>query len=361
MPEKRWLLGLGPPILLVGAFALLAPSAWLAAAANGPPAPIRVTGELERVAPDVARRGWIAERGDGVWVYGRAGTGMLRALPAGETAIAVGRTYLASTLPRPDGTSRLRLREWQTGAMAADLDTTIWISTGAFRADDLVVTGFGDARALSDGGLALVHAGSGRLEALVPEAPFAAGLGPTPSRGDVFVSPNGRFAASYLCSGDTCDTQVIDLETRSVVHDVRATGFLRAITDSTMVLTDGGQAWISGRDLRTGDELWRLRDSILMNPLAGADNSVIGLIGTSGPGWAVARIGPDGVTKDLTPRTRDGTWPQVWTQVSTPRVAVIGHGEFAAALSGQVRPTADVIDIARQQALARDLPLLPGQ
>jgi hypothetical protein len=47
--------------------------------------------------------------------------------------------------------------------------------------------------------------------------------------------------------------------------------------------------------------------------------------------------------------------------VSTPRVAVIGRGEFAAALSGQVRPTADVIDIARQQAVARDLPLLPGQ
>jgi hypothetical protein len=361
MPEKRWLLGLGPPVLVIGAIALIGPSAWVTAAAQRAELnPEATPGELRRLAPDVSSRAWIAERGDGTWVYGRAGVGILRDLPAGETAIAIGRTYVASTKPRADGVSHLRLREWRTGVLTVELEAPIWISTGAFRDDDLVVTGYGDASATSDGGLAVVGAGSNQLEALVPAAPFPADLGPSAARGDVHVSPNGRLAASYLCSGETCATQVVDLETRRLVHNGRQKGFLRAITDSTMILTDDEHAWISASDIRTGRELWRIPDSILMNPLAGADGSVTGLIGSNGPGWAVGRIGPDGVATDLTPRTWNGAWPQVWTQVSTGGSAVIGHGDFAAALSGHVAPTADVIDIARQRVLGRDIPLLPA-
>jgi hypothetical protein len=358
--EKRWLLGLGPPIIVMSAVAFAtAPGALTRAASDVATAPLATRGTLERLAPDVAARAWIAERGDGAWVYGRAGGGILGTLPSGETAVAIGRRYLASTTTLPTGKSHVILREWGTGAIALEIDAPIWVSTGAFRADDLVVTGYGDGRAATDGGLAVLRAPAARWQVLVPAGPFSAGLA-TGSRGDVFTSPDGRLGASYLCAGELCHTHVVDLETGQLLHDGRHPAFLRAVTNDAMILTDGEFGWISAVDVRNGREIWRRPDSILMNPLAGEDGSVTGLIGSDGPGWAVARIEPDGQSTDLTPRTRSGAWPQVWTQLSTPRTAVIGHGDFVRALSGDIGPGADIVDTVHGQVIGRDVLLLPG-
>jgi hypothetical protein len=363
MLEKRWLLGLGPPLIVLGAVAVIAAPGSIARAAVHRPVPgaaahVAATASLDLIPADVAARAWVAERGDGVWAYGRAGSRSRRALPAGETAIAIGRRYLASTVALPSGTSRLILRDWHSGRIAARSDAPLWISTGAFRADDLVVTGYGDVRAATDGGLAIYVARQAKWRVLLPAARFPAGMAAA-SRGDVHVSPGGRLAASYLCQADVCDTQVVDLETGDRVYHDRHAAFLRALTDDALVLTDGEFEWISAVNVRSGHEAWRIHDSILMNPLAGADGSVTGLVGSNRPGWAVARIGPDGRSRDLTPRTRNSTWPQVWTQLSTPDTAVIGRGDLAQALSGQISAAADIVDTTQGRVLGRDVLLLP--
>lgn len=361
--ERRWFIGLGPPIFALSAIALATPviATPLIGHGNHPDGETVSRPALDRIPDVVSARAWLAQRGDGAWVYGRAGSTKRQALPQAETAIAIGRRYVASTLPTSDGTSHLRLREWRTGSVAVDLDSSIWISAGAFSGDDLVVTGYGDARATSDGGLAVVRVGSGRFETVVPERPFPQALGASASRGDVFVSASGRRAASYLCAADLCDVQVIDVSSGRLVRSSRQTGFLRAITDSAMILTDGEFKWISARELATGREIWRLRDSILMNPVAAAGGSVVGLVGSRPAGWAVARIGATGRAADLTERVRDGHWPQVWAQLSTPEAVVIGRGDFAEALSGTGQSTADIIDVQAGSAIGRDLQLLPGE
>jgi hypothetical protein len=363
MLEKRWLLGLGPPVIVLGAVAVIAAPGSIANAAvhllvPAADAPVAAAARPDPIPADVAARAWVAERGDGVWAYGRAGASSRRALPAGETAIAIGRRYLASTVALPSGTSRLILRDWSSGKIAARADAPMWISTGAFRADDLVVTGYGDVRAATDGGLAIYFARPAKWRVLLPAGRFPAGMAAA-SRGDVHVSPGGRLAASYFCQADACDTQVVDLESGARVYHHRHAAFLRALTDDALVLTDGEFEWISAVNVRSGHEVWRVHDSILMNPLAGADGSVTGLVGSNRPGWAVARIGPDGRSMDLTPRTWNGTWPQVWTQLSTPKTAVIGRGDLAQALSGQVSAAADIVDTAQARVLGRDVLLLP--
>ena len=362
MLEKRWLVGLAPPVLAVSVAAIITtPPAVQSARHQGlDVAQVTARLELERLAPDVAGRAWLAERGDGRWSYGPAGGGSVRTLPPEETAIAIGRRLVATTVPLPTGKSHLVLREWRTGQISREIDAPMWITTGTFRADDLVVTGYDDAGAAADGGLAVLAERSRSWQVLLPAGPFPAELA-SASRGDVFISPDARLAASYLCAAEVCDVQVVDLEKARLVHDARQPGFLRTLTDTAMVLTDGELEWISAVDVRSGREIWRVPDSILMNPLAGADGSVVGLVGSNGPGWTIGRIARDGATTDLTPRTRNGSWPQVWSQLSTPRTAVIGRGDLGRALSGELSPAADIVDIARLRTLGRDVLLLPDR
>ena len=364
MLEKRWLLRLGPPamvaaLLVVGAAALggspeggfVRPSLVREVAARG---------ELRRIAPDVAERAWLAERGDGRWVYGQAGSATTRTLPGAETGIAIGDRYVASATARPGGKSRVTLREWRTGNVAAQIDAPIWVSAAAFRGDELVITGYMDSRAAGDGGLALIEPAGG-YQQLVEPGSFAPDLGTGVARGEVHVSPNGRLAATNACGQTGCLTQVVDLDRSAVASELRGDGFLRALTDDLVVFTDDDYAWISAQRIATGEEAWRVTDSILMTPLAGADGSVTGLIGSKAKGWATARIGRTGRITDLTARTQGGAWPLVWTQLSTPRTAVIGTGDFLAALSDRARATADVFDVPRAAALGRGVLILPAQ
>jgi hypothetical protein len=358
--EKRWLLGLGPPLLGAGLLALLgpqgSPSRFVPDLTDGRQVGARV--ELRDVAPDVNRRGWIAERGDGTWSYGGAGGGSIRALPDGETAIAIGPRYVASITPRPDGRTRVVLREWLTGAVAARVDAPLWVSAGAFRGDDLVVTGYADAGADADGGLVLIGNAGADVVSIVAPGVFPPALRGA-LRGDVHVSPNGRLAASYACRDELCETQLVDLAAARLVRAQTAAGFLRTLTDDALIYTDGESKWIEARDALTGRERWRLADSILMSPLAGADRSVTGLTGSRATGWAVARIDADGRVADVTQRTVDASWPFVWTQLSTPLTAVIGSEEFASALSTG-RGQADLVEIASGRYVARSMPVLPA-
>jgi hypothetical protein len=360
MVEKRWLLRLGPPVVLVAAIAAAASGQTPTPARAAPPATVPDA----QPAPELgvakfAQRPWLAERGDGAWAYGPAGLRGSRALPRDETGLAIGARLVASTEPFSSGPSPVRLRDWRTGKLVATVEPGLWVSAAVFRGDDLVVTGYGDARARTDGGIALIRP-NGPVEMLVRGGPFPPEIG-VGARGTVFVSPNGRLAASYSCANERCETQVVDLDSRRVFRPTTGTrGFLRALTDTDVVLTDGDYAWILALDARTGRERWRIRDSMLMTPLAGADGSIVGLTGSASRGWAVAKIDSSGNETDVTPRSRDGSFPQVWTQLSTSATAVLGTGDFAVALSSPAGAVGDVFDVVQGRIVARRVSVLTG-
>jgi hypothetical protein len=369
MLEKRWLPRIGSPPVVLG----LAVAGMVIAGAVGSsrsPQEIRsraalvrevaTRAELRKVAPDVAERAWLAERGDGRWLFGQAGAATIHSLPRGEIGVAIGDRYVASTTVRA-GTSHVVLREWRTGSVVAEIDAPMRVSAGAFRGDTLLVTGYTDAAATNDGGFGLIETSPTGYRQVVTGGAFPTGLGKRPVHGAVLVSPNGAYAATNACGSNACVTQVIDIDRGTVIRTLSGEGFLRALTDEAVVLTDGDFAWISAVSIRTGRELWRQTDSILMTPLAAADGSVTGLIGSEPKGWAVARIDLSGRIHDLTSRTRGGAWPQVWTQLSTARTAVIGHGDFGSALADGARPTADLFDVGRGVAVGRNVLVLPAE
>jgi hypothetical protein len=202
---------------------------------------------------------------------------------------------------------------------------------------------------------------SGTVETYIAAGHRSPRLGSPTTRGAVFVSPNGRFAGSYLCRNGSCETQVVDLASRDVFRPTSGRpGFLRTLTDTDVVLTDGDHEWIAALDARSGHERWRVTDSILMTPLAGRDGSVLGLTGSIVRGWAVARIDRAGRSTDVTPRGKHRTLPQVWTQLSTPRTAVVGADDFLTALSNADGATADLVDVERARVVGRGVVILPG-
>jgi hypothetical protein len=138
------------------------------------------------------------------------------------------------------------------------------------------------------------------------------------------------------------------VETNQVFRPVRsAEGFLRVATDDAIVTTDGDSAWISARRIGDGSESWRIRDSILLDPLAAADGSIVGVVGTRAPGWAVASIDAGGGRRDLTGRAGpDQPMRRIWREVSTSTRAVVGHEPFAAAVPDLRGGSMEVLRIA---------------
>jgi hypothetical protein len=293
--------------------------------------------------PDVP---WLTERGDGAWIYGR-GAGAPAELPAGETGLAIDDALVASTRAGADGHSIVRFRDVPTGAAVADVGLPIWVSAGAWTSAGLVVTGYADASMTSDGGLMLVDPEKGSARSLVDPAAYPKALGVRVARGEVVVSPSGRWAASNACGVRLCETQVVDVSTGEVFRPVRSTeGFLRVITDAAIVTTDDDATWISARRIRDGSEAWRATNSLLLDPLATADGSVVGVVGSRTAGWAIGELDGRGRRHDLTPRSGpDQPLPRIWREVSTPTRAVIASRGFDGSLRDLAGPAVSVLDL----------------
>ena len=291
--------------------------------------------------PDVP---WLADRGDGVWLYGRGAKA--RVLPAGEYGLAIDDRYVATTTPGADGRSTVHLRATATGAPVRDIQAPIWVSAAAWTPRGLVATGYGDASMSTDGGLVLMTP-NGSAAALVPAGPFPAALGSPVARGDVVVSQSRRVAASNVCGVKLCDSQVVDLARNATFRPARsAEGFLRAVTDDAVVTTDGDGRWISARGFEDGLERWRRTDSILLDPLATAGGAIVGVVGSKATGWGVDRIDSGGNARRLTPRIGgDGAWPRIWRQLSTPVVVVVSHASFDEAIGSTDGVDLDVVGI----------------
>jgi hypothetical protein len=137
-------------------------------------------------------------------------------------------------------------------------------------------------------------------------------------------------------------------------------GFLRALTDSDVVVTDADAEWIVSLDARSGRQRWRIADSILMTPVAGSDRSLIALTGSRHRGWAISRIDSAGRTTDVTTRSPQGALPLVWPQLSTAATAVVAKRDFAAVLGDPDGAVADLVNVAEARIVDRDVQVLPG-
>ena len=254
---------------------------------------------------------------------------------------------MASTRAGAGGRSLVRLRGEPTGAVIADVEMPIWVSAGAWTSAGLVVTGYRDASMTSDGGLMLVDRDQHSVRSLVDPSEFPKALGAPVARGEVVVSPSGRWAASNACGIRLCETQVVDVSTGQVFRPLRsAEGFLRVVTDEAIVTTDDDATWISARRIRDGGEAWRETNSLLLDPLATADGSVIGVVGSRSAGWAIGEFDARGRRHDLTPRSGpDQPWPRIWREVSTPTRAVIADRGFDGSLRDLTAPAISILDL----------------
>ncbi len=322
----------------VGAVAAAASSAATAATISPPGVGTRAATSPARL-PNVP---WLAERGDGVWLFGRGRKA--RPLPSGEFGLAIDDRFLATSTPGRNGRSTIHLRATATGDPVRDVEAPIWVSAGAWTSRGLVVTGYADAAMSGDGGLVLVTP-AGATEVLVPAGPFSAALGRPVARGEVFVSPSRTVVASNACGVKLCDSQFVDLSRGATLRPSRAAeGFLRAVTDDAAITTDDDARWISARRLGDGHEVWRLHDSVLLDPTPGRAGSVVAVVGSSATGWGVDRIDATGTARPLTPRVRgDAAWPRVWAQLSTPDVVVVGREAFGEAIASGRGLEVDVI------------------
>jgi hypothetical protein len=325
------------------------PAADAAAASRGRGSVVAVgAGTDARVAGSVPDVAWLAERGDGAWLHGRGATTAPDVLPAGETGLAAAERYLASTQPAPEGGSTLRLRDPGSAGLVASVVVPIWVSAGAWTGAGLVVTGYRDASMAADGGLLLVTVPDLEVRTLVEPGAFPEALGTPVARGEVVVSPSGRIVASNACGLRLCDTQVVDLQTGEIHRPLRSEeGFLRVVTDDLIVTTNDDYDWISARRFRDGGEAWRKRDSMLLDPLAAADGSVVGIVGSRATGWGLAAFDPRGRSRDLTLRTgTDQPWPRIWRQLSTSRTAVVGREGFEDAIRTREVGAATIVSVA---------------
>jgi hypothetical protein len=278
--------------------------------------------------PDVP---WLVQRPDGAWVYGRGARSTPRTLPSDETGLAISEQWVASVVPVASGGSTVRFRDRDSGRAVADVRAPIWVSAGAWSSAGLVVTGYVDRSMSEDGGIVLISPAASTVTVLVPGGPFDAKLGRPVARGDVVVSPSGRLVAANACGIRICDTQVVDVVTGSISRPIRAgEGFLRVLTDEAIVTTDGDARWISSRRIADGAELWRHRDSVLLDPVATADGSVVAVTGSQRTGWGVASFDARGAVRTLGPRSSGGqAWPRIWTALSGTSTIVVAGQPFA--------------------------------
>lgn len=298
---------------------------------NSEAAPAGARAAVPGTAAAIPDRPWLVQSGDGRWAYGHGTRRAPHWLPDDETGLAIGGRWVASVIPGADGHSTVRLRERGNDRVVADVVVPIWASAGAFAQAGLVVTGYGDWSMTTDGGLLLISPIDASTSVVVPSGPFSPALGSPAARGGVLVSPSGTRVASNACGLKLCDTQVVDLATATVSRPIQGgQGFLRALTDETIVTTDDDFQWISARRIGDGSEVWRQRDSVLLAPVAGLDGSVVGVVGSARTGWGVVSIDAAGHVRDLTPRSRGRQpWPRIWTEFSTGSLVIVGGAGFA--------------------------------
>jgi hypothetical protein len=308
--------------------------------------------------PDVP---WLAERGDGAWLYGH-GTNA-RILPVGEFGLAIDDHALATSTPASNGRSTIHIRSAATGARVRDIAAPIWVSAAAWTSRGLVATGYRDASMREDGGLVLISP-TGAIDVLVAAGPFSSALGRPVARGDVVVSPSRHVVGSNACGLKLCDRQVVDLSTGTIFRPSRsAEGFLRAVTDDLVVTTDDDARWISARRFGDGGEAWRLTDTVLLDPMAAAGDSIVGVVGSRATGWGVDRIDATGSARRVTARVvGDAPWPHLWPKVSTPSVVVIGRAGFDEAIGSATGVDVDVVgmDPSRPTSAAARFVLMVG-
>jgi hypothetical protein len=167
--------------------------------------------------------------------------------------------------------------------------------------------------------------------------------------------------ATNLCGVELCELQVVTLATGVVSRPVQdAPGFLRAVTDDAVVTTDDAGSWISARLIIDGAERWRLRNTALIDPVAVADGSIVGLTGSTRGGWAIAAIDAAGRTRDLTPRRRArDIVPQLWPMFSSGETVVVASASFGEVLD-RGRPVAVSVVTVHDGHIAKAAVHLPA-
>jgi hypothetical protein len=325
--------------------AVLVAGLGLALAARGPAGqagaitggPADDAARLSAIAPDVAGRPWLVHRAGGPWVWGRAGSRARTELPDDESGLAISDRWLASAISTP-AVSRIRIRDLATGDVVVERELEMRASAALFVRGRLLVTGYAGGAPAADGGIVAIGVPDGEITTLVPAGAWPDRLGAHPLKGDFHLSGSGAQAAVNACGALGCDNVVIDVATLVTrIPRSGAPGFLRAVTDDALLLTDADGAWIKGVDTLTGREAWSLANMSLMEPAAMGDGRVIANVGGE-PGWQVAAIDGRGRLAPVTASTRaPGPW--VWPGVSSPTVAVLGETPFEAALDGDGQPT----------------------
>ncbi len=296
------------------------------------PGPGAGANSLAALAPDVAGRPWLARRGDDRWVWGRAGVRGRNLLPEDESGFAISGRWLASGV-QATGTTHLRVRDLDTGTVVVERELDFRAAAATFAGDRLLLTGYRGGNAGQDGGIVAIAVPGGDVRTLVEPEPFPARLGVRPSKGDFHLSGSGALAAVNTCGSLGCDNVVIDVAALTArIPRNGAPGFLRAITDDVLVLTDADGEWIKGIDVRTGREAFSVPDTDLMEAASMADGRVVANLGHGARGWQVAALDGRGrVTSITQPAT--GRRPSVWPAVSSPTIAVLGEEPFDAALA----------------------------
>jgi hypothetical protein len=253
------------------------------------PGPGAGANSLAALAPDVAGRPWLARRGDDRWVWGRAGVRGRNQLPEDESGFAISGRWLASGV-QATGTTHLRVRDLDTGTVVVERELDFRAAAATFAGDRLLLTGYRGGNAGQDGGIVAISRPRRRRQDPVEPGPFPARLGVRPSKGDFHLSGSGALAAVNTCGSLGCDNVVIDVAALTArIPRNGAPGFLRAITDDVLVLTDADGEWIKGIDVRTGREAFSVPDTDLMEAASMADGRVVANLGHGARGWQVAR------------------------------------------------------------------------
>ena len=230
--------------------------------------------------------------------------------------------------------STVRLRDFAAGRLRLSVDRPGTISSAVLAGNTLYVAGDTGTGGAADAGVQAISLADGSVRDLVPGGPAPADAAGPVSRGQLRLSPSGRTLGAPLCAGDQCWIDIVDLATGARSTPVRnAGGFLVALADDLLYLTDGLATSLRAVDARSGQPRWSL------------DNAQIGGVAPSGDGARVViaylpdlnRGGPftftlasadagTGALTVLLRRPADADAPTFHPGLSGDRFAVIGNG-----------------------------------
>ena len=309
---------------------------------------------LSALAPDVVGRPWMAQVGDGPWIWGEAGTAGRHVLDK-ENGLAIGRDWLAVSSADPSGSHVLILDH--AGAVISEHEFAFDPAIAAAAGTTLLFTGYGSSGERGD--LVAIDTATGAVRTLVRATAFAASLGPDAMLGSIRVSASGQTAAIYVCHARLCETLAVDVASGKVTTVTSGTeGFLRAVTDELAIFTDADGAWIRAIEIATGAGRWTVKGySLDGTPVATADGSIVATIG-NGDDWAVRSVSPKGQITDLT-LPGSALW-DVWDQVSTPTTIVLAETYFGGGLADPDGGRATLIRQSDRAVLGTSVLVIPA-